>query len=118
MKLVAVPSAGLTKWTSAGSRRGVSTENTTSGASTTSGMLCTTLRRKKSNWPGTKLNRFASRDDECAAAGNHLQIFIAGLVKVRRHRPVNPEQARTGRRLVGEAHVEQHGFGAVRKPAG
>ena len=52
INVAAVPSAGFTKCTSAGSRRGVSTEKTTSGLSMTSGMLCTTLRRKNSNCPG------------------------------------------------------------------
>lgn len=58
-----------------------------------------------------EFNRLAAIYDELAPPGDHLQVFVAGLMEMRRNGPVNAEQAGTGGGLIGEPHVEEHGVG-------
>src|ERR1700736_239673 len=56
IKLSGVPSLGLTKMMSLGSRRGVSIDRKITGPSRMSGKACTVPCSKKSNCPGAKLD--------------------------------------------------------------
>lgn len=62
---------------------------------------------------GADLHRGFVGEAHQAAAGQGVEILVAGGVAVRRGRVVDPEHPGAGRRVVGEAVIGHHGGGTL-----
>jgi hypothetical protein len=109
MKVSGVPSAGLTKMTSLGSRRGGVDGEDYEGMFEDFGVAVDGVSFEEDEFTGADFEGRRVAEEERGAAGEDEEVFVAGGVVVGGRGGVDAEDAGAGCGLVDEAGVEEHG---------
>ena len=119
MKDSGEPSAGSTKWTSVGARRGVSMARKVTGASRMEGHGVNGAAVEEEEGAGGEFGGVGGIDDpEGTPAGQDEEVLVAVLVEVRRDGLVDAKDAGAGLFAVDQVAIEEHGVGALGEGGG